>query len=116
MLRKSFAALMASMLVAFSGASDTDADISIPEYNPGSFFQSKTVIIPHDDKMHRGGEDSADVNDFVIALADGVGGWASKGINPGFFSMELTAAAVGLAGLNPESTAHELVFQACNHA
>ena len=106
---------MASMLVSFSGASDADAD-STPTYNPGSFFQSKTVIIPHDDKRHRGGEDSADVNDFVIAVADGVGGWATRGINPGFFSMELTASVVGMAEINPESTAHELVFQACNHA
>ena len=102
---------MAATLAVFSDASDFAT-----QYNPGSFFQSKTIIIPHDDKRHRGGEDSADSNDFVLTVADGVGGWALKGINPGFYSLELTGAIVGLAEEFPESTAHELVFQACNHA
>jgi len=53
-------------------------------------FQSKTVIIPHDDKKHRGGEDAADSCDTLLTVADGVGGWGLRGVNPGLFSMELT--------------------------
>lgn len=52
----------------------------------GAYFESKTVIIPHDDKIHRGGEDSAHVCDTLITVADGVGGWARHGVNPGLFS------------------------------
>ena len=75
-------------------------------YNPGSFFQSKTVIIPHDSKINRGGEDSADSSETVLAVADGVGGWASKGINPGLFSLELTKQVIKHAKENEEMSAH----------
>ena len=76
------------------------------EYNPGSFFQSKTVIIPHDEKKHRGGEDAADSNDYVLAVADGVGGWANRGVNPGLYSAELTRSVIQFAEEQPDLTAH----------
>ena len=53
-------------------------------------FVHKTVIIPHDDKKFRGGEDSASTSDHMLIVADGVGGWASKGVNPGLYSNLLT--------------------------
>lgn len=59
-------------------------------YNPGAYFESRTIIIPHDDKIKRGGEDSAHVCDTLITVADGVGGWARHGVNPGLFSKLLT--------------------------
>ena len=70
-------------------------------YEPGAYFESKTVIIPHDDKINRGGEDSAHVCDTLITVADGVGGWANQGINPGLFSKSLTAGIVSLHQHNP---------------
>ena len=57
----------------------------------GAYFVSKTVIIPHDDKKARGGEDAASVCDTLLTVADGVGGWNNQGINPGLFSAELTS-------------------------
>lgn len=78
---------VASLLVSTAQAASKD-------YNPGSFFQSKTVIIPHDEKKFRGGEDSADSDDTVLVVADGVGGWALRGVNPGLFSGRLTSSAV----------------------
>ena len=59
-------------------------------YSPGAYFNSKTVIIPHDEKIQRGGEDSAHVCDTLITVADGVGGWADLGVNPGLFSKFFT--------------------------
>jgi protein phosphatase PTC7 len=70
----------AALLAAFGSAA----------YSPGAYFESATVIIPHDDKIHRGGEDSAHVCDTLITVADGVGGWANSGVDPGFFSKKLT--------------------------
>ena len=64
------------------------------------------MIIPHDDKRYRGGEDSADSNDFILAVADGVGGWALRGVNPGDFSMELTGAVVGMAEQDTSKNPH----------
>ena len=44
-------------------------------FEHGAYFESRTIIIPHDDKIHRGGEDSAHATDTMITVADGVGGW-----------------------------------------
>ena len=63
-------------------------------YKPGAYFEFKTVIIPADEKKFRGGEDSADGTDTMLIVADGVGGWILQGIDPGYFSRELTKSAV----------------------
>ena len=47
-------------------------------------------MIPHDDKVYKGGEDAYCVSDRLIAMADGVGGWANQGVDPGLFSKQLT--------------------------
>jgi protein phosphatase PTC7 len=46
-------------------------------------------MIPHYKKKHTGGEDSFLVFEDLVMVADGVGGWAGKGIDPGLFSREL---------------------------
>jgi len=45
--------------------------------------------IPHYKKRDRGGEDAWICTDHLIAVADGVGGWNRKGVNPGIFAREL---------------------------
>jgi protein phosphatase PTC7 len=48
--------------------------------------------IPHPRKAHRGGEDSYLVSsptNSTIGVADGVGGWESKGVNPRAFADEI---------------------------
>tara|TARA_R110002110_G_scaffold150598_5_gene342661 strand:- start:6497 stop:7255 length:759 start_codon:yes stop_codon:yes gene_type:complete len=48
--------------------------------------------IPHPRKAHRGGEDSwlvSSPTNSTVAVADGVGGWESKGINPRAFADEM---------------------------
>ena len=82
----------------------------------GAFFQSKTVIIPKDDKKHRGGEDSADSTDQVLAVADGVGGWVKKGINPGLFSAKLTRSLVEASEAGPALRPRDLIKVGCNTA
>jgi protein phosphatase PTC7 len=43
-----------------------------------------TALRPHPEKVDRGGEDAACVRAAanVIAVADGVGGWADEGVDP----------------------------------
>ena len=53
-----------------------------------SYFLHKTVIIPHDDKKSRAGEDAAQATSDLLVVADGVGGWANSGINPGLYSRD----------------------------
>ena len=45
--------------------------------------------IPHDDKRDRMGEDAAMGSNELLVVADGVGGWANHGIDPGFYSRHL---------------------------
>ncbi|KAL7152224.1 hypothetical protein ABFS83_04G082700 [Erythranthe nasuta] len=55
-----------------------------------------THLIPHPDKVEKGGEDAFFVSSHgggVIAVADGVSGWAEKDVNPALFSRELMTNA-----------------------
>jgi protein phosphatase PTC7 len=48
-------------------------------------------MLPHIKKRATGGEDAyfTTIDKSVIGLADGVGGWNKKGVNPALFSREL---------------------------
>lgn len=46
-------------------------------------------MIPHRDKRAKGGEDASAVTDTMVAVADGVGGWAESGIDPALYSRAL---------------------------
>jgi protein phosphatase PTC7 len=46
-------------------------------------------MIPHYKKKAKGGEDAAVLTDRLLALADGVGGWAESGIDPAIFARNL---------------------------
>ncbi|TXG74467.1 hypothetical protein EZV62_003046 [Acer yangbiense] len=53
-----------------------------------------THLIPHPNKVDRGGEDAFFVSGYnggVIAVADGVSGWAEHNVDPSLFSRELMA-------------------------
>ena len=56
-----------------------------------NILNSGVCMIPHVDKRDKGGEDayvvSADMS--LIAVADGVGGWNRRGVDPALFSNEL---------------------------
>ncbi|CAL9196288.1 probable protein phosphatase 2C 26 isoform X1 [Musa acuminata AAA Group] len=56
-------------------------------------------LIPHPAKVDKGGEDAFFVtnhNGGILAVADGVSGWAEQSIDPALFSQELMANASGL--------------------
>lgn len=46
-------------------------------------------MIPHPEKRAKGGEDAAYVDDGILVVADGVGGWASRGVDPAIYSKKL---------------------------
>ena len=57
-----------------------------PAKVPTLAFTGSVSNRPHDDKVSKGGEDGFTVSERMIAVADGVGGWARKGIDPGLFA------------------------------
>ena len=69
-------------------------------------FEFGTFILPHPDKADRGGEDGFFINDELSALgiADGVGSWYSRGVDPGIYArklMQLTEAAIQAGQRDP---------------
>ena len=52
-------------------------------------FNHGVSMIPHFEKRAKGGEDAYVSRDNLMIVADGVGGWAEVGVDPGLFSKEL---------------------------
>jgi protein phosphatase PTC7 len=46
-------------------------------------------IRPHPEKAYKGGEDAGFANENLLAVADGVGGWAQSGVDPALYSKNL---------------------------
>jgi len=46
-------------------------------------------VLPHIQKRHKGGEDAAVLTDRLLAVADGVGGWAENNVDPANYSRRL---------------------------
>ena len=75
----------------------------IPNTPPSFTFHTGVVSIPHPDKAEKGGEDAFFVQKHAMGVFDGVGGWASIGVDAGLYSKELarlTAAYVTHHGTN----------------
>ena len=70
-------------------------------------LSSAASMLPHPEKEHRGGEDAYFIHggDYCIGVADGVGGWAEVGVDPGLYSRELMSHALnlldGIDGVHP---------------
>ena len=61
-------------------------------------------ILPHPEKKKTGGEDAAFCGDGVFGVFDGVGGWASRGVDAGEFSRRLATATHDHLTARPELT------------
>ncbi|KVI03723.1 hypothetical protein Ccrd_017996 [Cynara cardunculus var. scolymus] len=70
-----------------------------PVVRPELCIRVGTQLIPHPKKAAKGGEDAFFVSSYnggVIAVADGVSGWAEKDVDPAQFSRELMRKASSL--------------------
>lgn len=52
-------------------------------------FLHGSFMIPHPEKAYKGGEDAMYASENVLVVADGVGGWADQGVDPGLYSKKL---------------------------
>ena len=68
-------------------------DIVDTKDHPHNYLWSGIYFQPHLKKVEKGGEDAYFIteDDSVVGMADGVGGWNKKGIDPALFSNELCA-------------------------
>jgi protein phosphatase PTC7 len=72
-------------------------------------------MIPHPAKADRGGEDAYFVcpRGLCMGVADGVGGWAEVGVDPGLYSRELMAhAAAASVSMQPGPLAPQHLLEA----
>ena len=46
-------------------------------------------MIPHAEKKTKGGEDAFFANEEILSVADGVGTWIEKGVDPARYSRKL---------------------------
>ena len=63
--------------------------MSSPDSGSINVLRAGLYINPHYAKRHKGGEDAACMNENMISVADGVGGWAESGIDPAIYSKNL---------------------------
>jgi serine/threonine protein phosphatase PrpC len=49
----------------------------------------RVFVLPHIQKRAKGGEDAAVVTERLLAVADGVGGWAESGVDPAIYARGL---------------------------
>jgi len=68
-------------------------------------FYYGAELIPHPEKAHRGGEDAYFANNYVLAVADGVGGWNNYGIDPAEYARTL-CRLVGILLKNDDAKYH----------
>ncbi|CAM8916330.1 unnamed protein product [Rhodiola kirilowii] len=72
------------------------SDTEIKPIRQGLSLSVGTHLIPHPKKVDRGGEDAFLVSSYnggLIAVADGVSGWAEQNVDPSLFPKELLANA-----------------------
>ena len=58
--------------------------------------------IPHAEKIEKGGEDAYVTSKDLLVVADGVGGWARQGVDPGLFSKSLVKNIYNFYEKQPE--------------
>ena len=78
-------------------------------------IQAGSALVPHKDKADRGGEDAYFVSKWAAGVFDGVGGWASLGVDPGLYARrlaDLARAGIESSGADPQRSIIAILDQA----
>ncbi|EFJ52734.1 Serine/threonine phosphatase, family 2C [Volvox carteri f. nagariensis] len=70
-----------------------------PDSSANLVLTAGAFVLPHPDKMHKGGEDWYFIakNRRAVGVADGVGGWAEVGVDAGAYARQLMRNAADVA-------------------
>lgn len=89
---------------------------SIRPFSSVNSFNAGVYINPHYQKRYKGGEDAASLANTMLAVADGVGGWAESGVDPAIYSKQLCKLIDQLYATNDDrfiASPRELLIEAC---
>ena len=78
----------------------------------GYKFHIGSYMIPHPEKAYKGGEDSLSARSNFMAVCDGVGGWANRGIDTGRYSKQLMRFMVEEYAKDPDDLPREILARA----
>lgn len=87
-------------------------DVRKGEDRKGLVFEVGVVAIPHPEKAAKGGEDASFVAEKGMGVFDGVGGWASVGIDAGEYAREVAERTRGGMGGVEDADAVEALEKA----
>lgn len=76
------------------------------------FLKSGVTIIPHPKKEFKGGEDAFAIRPHMISVADGVGGWAKRGIDVAKYSKQLMRLIAENYDSHPDWSPKEILTEA----
>ena len=76
------------------------------------FLKSGATVIPHPKKVYKGGEDAFIVKPKMVSVADGVGGWAKRGVDPAKFSKQLMGFIGSVYDEHPDLIPKEILYRA----
>lgn len=106
----------ASIPTAEENSADTNGTTAKSDRLEQLRFQAAAAVLPHPDKVGKGGEDAFFIadNGLALGIADGVGSWSERNIDPGLYSrmlMEKSKQAVLEIPLS-EDVARQVLIQA----
>lgn len=53
-------------------------------------------MLPHSEKIIKGGEDAVGLAEQLLVVSDGVGGWTMSGVDPALYSRQLVTNCVDI--------------------
>lgn len=98
-LRSTYTTSSVTRGLHIGSSSGGEAVVSSSQFAPRLVLHAAAALIPHPAKEDKGGEDAFFISScgLYMGVADGVGGWAEVGVDPGLYSRELMAAAAAAA-------------------
>ena len=76
------------------------------------YFRFGSSNIPHFKKREKGGEDAWYVQEDMMIVADGVGGWEAHGYDSGLFSKQLVSDYLDVYDHDKSDAQKDILYQA----
>ena len=89
----SFSAFVSAAITSDVAMTVDSEDVVEESSEVEAVFSTGCCMVPHPDKLYKGGEDACYISpdERVLAVFDGVGAWSNIGVDPGLYSKNLAS-------------------------